>query len=250
MRRESISSARGFSLLEVMVAMGLGLIVLGGAVLLFRQAADLTNTVTLRAGMQQNARAALNLIARDLSIAGTGIATGGIQLPSGGGSGDSVFGCDSANCYITSNVYADDRLYAISPGDGKGPTVNGVATDVVTLVFRDAGSNLDQLPLLSVTPSGNQMTLDPATTPPYDDPVVGLAAGDLLIMCNSNGCGAAVVTNVGGGGKVNFANSDPLGINQPSAAFGNIASLANPPPPTGDLSDNLFLPDSGAHLLH
>ena len=59
-----------------------------------------------------------------------------------------------------------------------------------------------------------------------------------------------MVTNVAGGGKVNFANSDPLGINQPSAAFGNIASLANPPPPTGDLSDNLFLPDSGAHLLH
>ena len=230
MRRESISSARGFSLVEVMVAMALGLIVLGGAVLLFRQGADLTNTVTLRAEMQQNARAAMNLIARDLSIAGTGVAAGGIQLPSGSGSGDSMFGCDSASCYITSNVYADDRLYAITPGDGKGPTVNGVATDIVTLIFRDTSSNLDQLALTDVTPSGNQIRFDPGTTPPYDDPVVGLAAGDLLIMCNINGCAAGVVTSLGAGGRVNFANSDALNINQPSAAFGNITSLSDGPP--------------------
>jgi hypothetical protein len=55
-------------------------------------------------------------------------------------------------------------------------------------------------------------------------------AGDVLVLCNANGCAAATVTAVDAVTKqVSLAAGDPLHLNQPAAALGNVASLASPP---------------------
>ncbi len=141
MQHKSYSASGGFSLFELIIAMGLGMVVLSGALVLTSQAVGISDMVTQRSEMQQNGRVAINMIARDLSIAGTGFPSEGIQLASGGGAGDVLFACDPADCYVTNNVYPQDRMFAINPGDGLGPTINGVTTDVVTLVYRDATSD-------------------------------------------------------------------------------------------------------------
>ncbi len=113
MQRASYRTVRGFSIFELIVAMGLATVVLGGALALTSQAIGLSDMVSQRSDMQQNGRVAMNMMALDASLAGTGFPTSGIQLPAGTSSSDSHFACDEAGgCYITNNVYTDERLYA------------------------------------------------------------------------------------------------------------------------------------------
>ncbi|MDA2924798.1 prepilin-type N-terminal cleavage/methylation domain-containing protein [Acidobacteria bacterium AH-259-L09] len=249
MRQTYYSSSRGFSLIEVVIAMGLGLVVLSGALVLTSQAINLSDMVSQRSDMQQNGRVAINLMARDLSLAGTGFPAGGIQLPSGSGSQDSYFACDQSDCYITNNVYSDERLYAITPGDGKGPTINGVVTDVITLVYRDTTSEFDQYPLVDIqTGAANKIWFDLNTTPAHDHPVVGLTVGDILVLYNGNAPEGAVgeVTRLHDD-HIHFdpGSKDPLRFNQIGAAFGNVKSILSPPaapafPPTSAYRINVI----------
>ena len=71
--RSTESKARGFSLVEMLVAIALGLFVLAAATQLFKNGMDATILVTQSSEMQQNARAALNLVAKDVSMAGSGM---------------------------------------------------------------------------------------------------------------------------------------------------------------------------------
>jgi len=223
--------AQGFSLVELLIAMAVGLVVMAGAVMLFRQGVDAMHTLTQRAEVQQNARVGINMMAQEFSLAGTGIPQGGIALPSGGAALAPLFACDQVVCYLASNEYTDDRLYAIIPGDGLGPTVNGVPTDIVTLAYDDTRLDLAQLPLVSVTEAGDQIEVDPATAPPIDDPAVGIQVGDVISICNTNGCAAGTVTNVPNNQFIDLADNDPLKFNQSAAASGNIVSILPPGPP-------------------
>ncbi len=65
--------ASGFTLLELIVAMAITILVLGMGAQLYKQATLASDLLMARAEMQQNARAAINAISREISIAGTGI---------------------------------------------------------------------------------------------------------------------------------------------------------------------------------
>jgi len=225
-------TTRGFTLVELMVAMGLGLLVLSGTLALTSQAVGISDLVNQRSEMQQNGRIAINLLARDLSLAGTGFPTDGVQLPSGASSQDSYFACDSSGCYITNNVYSQERLFAVTPGDGKGPTINGLATDTVTLVYNDTSSKFDQYLLTDIQDDGEKIWFDLNTTTAYDDPVLGLAEGDVLLFSNSNGVCVGQVTAVLENGEVRINPDDNLNFNQTGAGLGNIKSMIHPPGPT------------------
>jgi type II secretory pathway component PulJ len=68
-------------MMELIVALALGLIVVGSATQLFKVGVDSSAVISQRAEMQQNTRIAMNLITKDVSMAGAGLPTGGIQLP-------------------------------------------------------------------------------------------------------------------------------------------------------------------------
>ena len=223
--------SRGFSLFELIVVLGLGMVLLSGALVLTQQAVEVSEMVAQRSEMQQNGRVAINMMARDLSLSGTGFPTDGVQLPSGTSSQESYFACDPSDCYITDNIYTQERLFAVTPGDGKGPTIEGVVTDVVTLVYNDSTSRLDQYVLTGMDVEGSQIYLDLNTTPAYDHPVVGLRAGDVLVLSNTHGLAVGTVTDVLTNGEVRLAPNDALGLNQGDAGFGNIKSITSPPDP-------------------
>ena len=186
--------------------------------------------ITQRAAMQQSARSAMDVMSRELALSGNGIPGGGIQLPDGTGSVPSLFACDSGGCYVPSpdNQYSGARLHALTTGDDKGAVVNGITTDIVTIAYRDPNSRLDEYPLTEVSVSGNQIRFDTNTSPAYDDPATGVKSGDVLLLCNMNGCAAGAVTNVQAANGYVDLDNDPLDINQPAATFGNISSLMNP----------------------
>src|SRR5437899_7521219 len=95
----SLKSRRGFSLLELLVATSIGLTVVLVMTSLFKTGMDATMRVTQRAETQQNLRAAIELMTKDISLAGAGLPSGGLQLTTGG---VSRYACNQGGtCYIT-----------------------------------------------------------------------------------------------------------------------------------------------------
>src|SRR5450432_1850482 len=71
----------GFTLIELMVAMGVTVIVLGGAMVVFRDSTKTNRSVTQVADMSDNTRAGVNMVVQDLILTGSGVPTGGIAVP-------------------------------------------------------------------------------------------------------------------------------------------------------------------------
>ncbi len=256
--------SRGFTLVEMLVGMALGLVVLSAAVMLFAKALDATYAVSQSAELQQNARAALDQIARDVSLAGYGVATGGVQLPTGG-TGNSIYGCDGTTCYVggqpptgvayptvaayQSNPAVVNHLYGIIPGSNLGMAIvnRGIATDLLTMAYVDSTFRLDLYTVTGFGNNGTSMTLTapyPQPTPPVpalNDAVYGLKAGDLVLLSNSNGSAIGEVSNATAT-VISFGDNDWLRINQSNATAGNIKTfIQNLPPGAVTLATRLLV---------
>ncbi len=217
---------RGFTLVEFLVASAVTITLLGTAVLLLNSAMFSNRAVTQITEAQQNLRAGMNLMVSDILAAGTGIPVGGVAIPSGNGSSAVRRPGLAIPFPISSGM-----ISAVTPGDGLGPTMNGVATDAITLLETDDRRSFAGITLTDVTPSGSQIRY-PASAQ-ITAPPAPMELGDLLLISNANGTALGMATNIAASDFVNFSSSDPMNINQPSAAFGTIANLANPPPPAG-----------------
>ena len=106
--RSTESKARGFSLVELLIAITLGLIVLAATTQLFKRGMDASVLVSQSSEMQQNVRSTLNLIAKDVSMAGSGLPSGGLSLPYGAGATLSFFAVDP-NKVLAGQQYVSHR---------------------------------------------------------------------------------------------------------------------------------------------
>jgi prepilin-type N-terminal cleavage/methylation domain-containing protein len=242
-------SQRGFSLLELMVASSIGLVVILAMTSLFRMGMNTTFTVTQRAETQQNMRAAIELMTKDISMAGAGLPSGGLQLASGGG--NAKVACNqSGTCYVPADTYPTGNfMYGILPGFGNGVQGGAVISsapaavnDSITSIYCDYN-----FPLTNFTfsfPSQTQATVGLIAAPNAAMPENitnpgGLIVGDLLFfLVTTQGLGtasgnqgtsaaqtAAVVAEITGipsNTEILFATGDALNFNQTGAN-----SLAN-----------------------
>ena len=235
MRPPSSNSIRGFTIIELMVSMALGAILLGAAVELYSRAVDSTFTVTQRAEMQQDVRSVQNMMEKDISLAGSGLPSGGVGLVAGTGV-NPKYGCDQTACYINAaagQVFPGNQLYAVIPGRQLGPIVVAArgATDAITVTYADTNFLLNLYTVNINGPSGATVTFTAPAVPPVpppqavDSPAVGLQVGDLVLFGAGNAI-AEVTQAVAGGGPytVTFADPDKLRINQAIAASGNLAT--------------------------
>jgi prepilin-type N-terminal cleavage/methylation domain-containing protein len=144
---------QGFTLLELMISMAVGLIVMSAIVMLFNQAMKVNWVTSQKAEMQQDFRASANLLQRDISMAGAGspgqagLGNGAIGLPVGGNI--PIYPCSTTTCnYINgaSVAYPLNNgayyLYSILPGPNLGITVNGQTSDIITLSYTDPSLSL------------------------------------------------------------------------------------------------------------
>lgn len=246
-----------------MIAMALGTIIMAAAVQLFSKGLGATWTVSQRAEMQQDFRAAANMLTKDTSMAGASMGNNTqVALPSGAGIQVPVYGCDQIpKCYINGGAVAYPTqlvsgvnipyLYGLIPGWKFGPTLNAAAgpTDVITVVNADTNFLLSCYSVSVTTSTVVKFTLNnplPVTcvVPPpllapqaINDLVVGLTPGDLVAFNVTIGVGPGAtsssvigeVTNVAKTGantyNVTFASGDPLRMNQPTAAAGSIGNI-------------------------
>jgi Tfp pilus assembly protein PilW len=244
----------GFSLLEMTIAMALGTVVLGAAVQLYSQGVAATWTVSQRAELQQDFRAAANMMTKDLSLAGVGLGQGvAIQLPTS--STIPVYGCVQTGgtpCYLgatnaTGASYpkqgATPYLYGLLPGYNAGPTINSLQTDTVTVVYTDSGFYLDcytaavasatSVTFTAIVPTPPATSSTNCTAPTgnagaqaVNDSVTGLTSGDLVLF---NFGTSQVVAEVNGSvtaTSATFSSGDALHMNQAAADPKSLASIA------------------------
>ncbi len=240
------NSTRGFTLLELMIALSVGLIVIGGAVQLFSRAVNATFIVSERAQMQQDSRAAENMIIKDISQAGAGLQPGGVGLASGTGTAP-TYGCDQAKCYIGGGAspagiaYPSKYMSWIVPGYRMGPILQAgqPATDVITVVYADTFFLLNEYAVTFNNPAGTAITFSPSVpapaTPPQlvSDAVYGLKTGDLILLQNTTAGSTAMavaeitanVTGLGPTFVAALADPDSLHMNQSLATSGEVAQM-------------------------
>jgi prepilin-type N-terminal cleavage/methylation domain-containing protein len=231
MKQASRSSSRGFTLIELMMALCLGVLVTGCAVKLYSYGVDATWVVEQRAELQQDLRAAETMLLKDISLAGaglTGISGENIPLPSA--SGSPTYGCSAGpvcppNGALNYPTIAGGAptLYPIMPGFARGITPPGgaVASDIITVVYTDTNLALNCYSgpsgtvsatnnAISFNATGNVLTFTAPTNPPPASCVLptgliypqalnntanGLQAGD-LVMVGPNTAGTVAVGEV------------------------------------------------------
>jgi prepilin-type N-terminal cleavage/methylation domain-containing protein len=258
MGRASTSSKRGFSLIELLVALAVGMLVVGLAIMLFSQGVDATWVVSQRAEMQQDLRAAEDLLLRDVSLAGAGLTsiTGqSVALPSALGS--PKYGCSTAGCPPNGGVNYPcigggcvPTLYPIMPGFALGikPPGSPVASDLITVVYTDTNLALNCYSgtgtPITFNATGNVLTFTAPTVPlpascvlppgvvypqAVNNTVNGVLPGDLILV-GPFGSSYAIGEVTGVAGPVGapapgtsaytlaFANGDTLNMNQSGAA--------------------------------
>jgi prepilin-type N-terminal cleavage/methylation domain-containing protein len=226
----SKSSSRGFTLIELMTALALGLLVTGAAVKLYSTGVDATWVISQRAEMQQDLRAAETMLLKDISLAGAGLTQiSGESIPLPNSSGNPIYGC-SAGPVCPPNgsiVYPSisggpPTLYPLMPGYQKGITPPGAVnpSDIITIVYSDTTLALNcysgTANPITFNSTGNQLTFEaPANPPPsgcvlpagltypqaLNNSVNGLQPGDLIMVgpsANGSLIGVGEVTAISG----------------------------------------------------
>jgi prepilin-type N-terminal cleavage/methylation domain-containing protein len=247
-QEQGMKQARGFTLIEVLVATAILIIVAGTAIEALVKAQRVTDAVALEANVQENLRAGMHFLVRDLTQAGEGIPQGGILFP--GASNINRPGTTPAIVFPP----AYTSLPALNPGWLLGQPMTGVDpntgvvisggavnSDVVNLLYADntlvdssgVGSPpfLNSYPIIQAGPpacagliSATSVTLTAGCFQMPGIPVP-VAVGNLIMFQNNNGTALAYVTSVAGQ-VINFAFGDPAALNGLGAGVpGSLANL-------------------------
>jgi prepilin-type N-terminal cleavage/methylation domain-containing protein len=257
------NSSRGFTLIELMISAFIGALLLVVATQVFSRGVKAAWVTSQRAELQQDFRAAGNLLQRDISMAGAGaLGQQGLSTAAVGLSNViiPVYPCTGlTTCnYIKGAPVAYPTsggtpfVYSIIPGPNLGITINAAQgpTDIITVIYADANLALNcytgaidatgtivtfQLPLVlpgtCVLPTGS-VAPAPLTYNSVGNPT-GLQIGD-MIMFGTKAVGvvtANVATCAPTGTNtacytVTFAATDPGHINQPGPGTGNLKQFA------------------------
>jgi prepilin-type N-terminal cleavage/methylation domain-containing protein len=226
----TVRDQSGFTLTELLVTTMLITIVLGTAFGAFRSMSDAADGAALSADVNVSLRSVVNLMTRDLLSAGRGMPVGGVSIPSGDNAVALVRPAPGGNPLSFDEGMT--TLPSVTPGSGLGPVVAGVSTDLVTLLMADTTIPLDSAPLVAVAADGASVEVDESIA--IDDPATAIAPGDLIMLTNALGSTLQMVTSRNGQ-VIEFAEGDPMNLNQREASQGTIGQLQSEPgtyPPT------------------
>ena len=258
MKTTQHKSNHGFTLVELMIAMGVTMVLLYATVTAFKDAQTTNQVVTQSADMTDNLRAGLNIIVQDVQQAGTGIPTGGVPIPF------TSNGSSTSPCGTTAQINrpilggagtfpkCNSVINAVEPGNMMGPPITAPdassgtvqnpnsVTDEITVLYADNTAGLDLKPInqpASVAPAspgcpaGSLQLTGTLLQVTFDPTCVNLAAagitvqaGDLIMLTNSLGTALVYVTSVAGQ-TVSFADGDPFNLNGRSDTSGTVKQL-------------------------
>lgn len=211
----------GFTLIEMLISMAVLMIIVAVTMTAFDNATRVNEVSTLQTDVNQNLRAGMNLMIRDLVQTGQGIPTGGIPIPAGGGV--LPINRPSPPTIALTFPLGGSILPAVSPGAAAGLVVNGQLTDVITVLYADSTLLLNQTPLAALAADGSSMTVDAGTV--ITGAANGIRPGDLIMFTNAQGNALQQVTRVSGGQTVFFDAGDFFNFNQTGAPQGTLVQI-------------------------
>jgi prepilin-type N-terminal cleavage/methylation domain-containing protein len=213
-----LRSAAGYSLIEMMVVMGITSLVMAGVFSAMTQATRSYESAKLITGMNQDLRVAMDMMVRDLIQTGQGLPTGRqVGIPNGLGAtpirrpGPPANNTVVPNYPGVGNFPAGSTLLAVTVGPDLGPRVGGQMTDVITVIMVDG--SFDQVPLRAVTATGSQATMTVAL--PAED-----AAG-------KNISDAQIVDNIRVGELIMLRKGSTSTLLQATGVAGQVVTFAN-----------------------
>jgi prepilin-type N-terminal cleavage/methylation domain-containing protein len=209
------SSEAGFTLIETIVAMAIMLVVMGGVFSAMTTAMEANTYVKQMTAMNSSLGTSMDAIVRDLLQVGQGLPVGRrIEVPNGPGANPIIRPGPGqvGQCQGVTSFPVASSIAAVSAGANLGPAVNGVCTDVITVLMAD--STFESAGVASIADTGASLIVDDdwdisggATV--TDD----LRAGDLLML--SKGSYTTLMTVSGVVDQtVTFAVNDTLRLNQ------------------------------------
>jgi prepilin-type N-terminal cleavage/methylation domain-containing protein len=204
-------SEAGFSLLELMIAVGIMAIVGGAVAALMRDSMKVTVTTYELTDAQEGLRISQEYLNRDLMNAGDGLnSLTNIRLTS-----------SFVTNYLTRNPSVDFNNFGILTSDDNVPASIAVRGTSPAVTVRSAPALTDRITILAidstfvpVTPSaidstGGVVTIAAAA-------VGNFAEGEVYFITSSVGSTFGTVTSITGTGatrSLNFANGDTFGLN-------------------------------------
>jgi type II secretory pathway pseudopilin PulG len=259
MKREA-----GFSLMELLVATAVMLVIVGALMRTLSDATYANEGVTLLANSQENLRAAMNYMVKDIIEAGEGLPQGGITIPNaatvanptpavasivnrpGPVGGPGTFPPSYITLPAITDGYRQGPL-AVTPNPNvPGATLLGSPTDFITLVYADTtildavNNTLDSNPVYlaptagppanpgcggKIATDGSSVTFDKACiTLPTDN--TQITGGDLIMFTNAQGTTLQTVSS-SVGQVVNFLPNDAFGLNATGQPSGTILNIQN-----------------------
>ena len=229
--RDVRRSQAGFSLVEVMVSVGIMTVIMGSTMAALSQAMKANETAQLVTVMNNSLRTGMDLMIRDMLQVGSGLPTGHfILIPSGDGGQMNMPGPPGT---LYKSVIGDTDLNAVNPGTKLGPLVNLVGggacstegpgcvkTDTITTLAAD--STFNDIYMTARAANGTWIDVDPLVnigTGP--DRVI---AGQLIMLQKISYAILVQVTSVDASiHRIYFANGvDSLNLNRHTAASGSM----------------------------
>lgn len=225
---------RGFTLTEMLVSMTIMLVISGAALGTFQQGLGLSDLAGQLADANQNLRAGTNQLIKDVMQAGRVIGPEGVPIPSGVGV-EPIRRPSPPGTDLTFDVATTTNLPDISTGYQLGPVVNGLATDIITVLTVDAFMPTIETPPTGTTdPNEGTLAADGSfvTLPASSLWIVGdtandtppIRTGDLVLFKNARGMAVQTVTSVSAT-RVNFAAGDWFQFNQRTAPQGTLMQI-------------------------
>lgn len=216
---------RGYSLIELLIAMGVTTVVMGATMSGLSDVSKAGELILNMTEMNKSLRIGMDLVQRDLMQVGSGLPPGHVILiPSGAGSASiRIPGPPTTNFTSTPG---DPDISAVNPYFQAGPTINGHRTDVLMVLMAD-NSFLD-IPVIASTDT----TVDLAATN-IDGSAINIATGpdrvsvgQLMMAWKGSTTALLQVTSVDTTARrLTFAGGDSLNLNQPAAAAGNLLAV-------------------------
>jgi hypothetical protein len=228
----------GFSLPELLVAGAICLTVLGLTLSAMTNAYRASEIAEGTTGLNNNLRIGVDLIVRDLIQVGQGMPPGRtVQVPNGTGA-LRIQRPRPQGSACTQWPAGIEVLPAVTVGPGCGPSINGVATDLITTLAVD--SVLEDVPVNSFNIGARTATvstaaqgvggLDISTGGPDD-----VRVGDLMMFTKGGASALVYVTAVNGAQAFTYNTGDPFNLNQFTASLnGTVDDLATIAPTTAN----------------
>jgi type II secretory pathway pseudopilin PulG len=213
-------TAAGFSLVEVMISVGIMTVIMAATMTALSQAMRANETAILVTGMNSSLRTGIDLMMRDLLQVGSGLPVGHyILIPSGSGERINLPG-PPGTAY--KSMAGDVDINAVNPGSGLGPVVNGIATDMITTLAAD--STFTDVQLTARAANGTTITVQPGVNILTGPDRV--SKGELIMLKKGATAILVQVTADPVGQVITFGTTDSLGLNKHTALAGSATALS------------------------